>query len=67
MRTTPSELVTMSAKEIDRLTVIQRVRERRLSQKKAADDSESVSRVWGRARVMPLGEVIALALANASG
>ncbi len=34
---TPSELVTMSAKEIDRLTVIQRVRERRLSQKKAAD------------------------------
>ena len=37
MQTTPSELVTMSAKEIDRLTVIQRVRERRLSQKKAAD------------------------------
>jgi predicted DNA-binding protein (UPF0251 family) len=37
MRTMPSDLVTMSAKEIDRLTVIQRVRERRLSQKKAAD------------------------------
>jgi len=37
MQTTPSELVTMSAKEIDRLTVIQRVQERCLSQKKAAD------------------------------
>jgi len=37
MPTTPSELVTMSAKEIDRLTVIQRVQERCLSQKKAAD------------------------------
>jgi hypothetical protein len=36
MPTTPSELVTMSAKEIDRLTVIQRVRDRRLSQKRAA-------------------------------
>jgi hypothetical protein len=37
MQTSPSELVTMSAKEIDRLTVIQRVQERCLSQKKAAD------------------------------
>jgi transposase len=37
MPTIPNELVTMSAKEIDRLTVIQRVQERCLSQKKAAD------------------------------
>jgi len=37
MPTPPTELVTMSAKEIDRLSVIQRVRDGRLSQKKAAE------------------------------
>ena len=32
----PTELVTMSAKGVDRLSVLQRVQERRLSQVKAA-------------------------------
>jgi hypothetical protein len=35
-RDDPEELVTMSAKEIDRLGAVHRVRERRLSQTKAA-------------------------------